>query len=44
MEKLAQKIRKDETLYLSDLKSWVNYNFLVFDESEQEEVKKLIER
>ena len=39
MEILAQKIRKDETLYLKDLKHWVNYNFLVFDEEEQEEVK-----
>ena len=44
METLAQKIRKGETLYLSDYKNWVNYNFLVFDEAEQEEIKRLNER
>ena len=44
MEKLARKIRREETLYLADLKNWVNYNFLVFEESEQDEVKKLLER
>ena len=44
MEILAQKIRKGETLDLSDYKNWVNYNFLVFDDAEQEEIKRLNER
>ena len=36
MERLARKIRKDETLWLSDLKVWIGYNFLVFNDEEQE--------
>jgi hypothetical protein len=28
MEIVARKIRRDETLYLKDLKYWVSYNFL----------------
>lgn len=30
MEIVARKIRREETLYLKDLKYWVAYNFLVF--------------
>ena len=44
MEKLSQKIRKDQPLFLSDYKNWVNYNFLVFDENEQDEIKRQNER
>ena len=32
MEIVARKIRRDEKLYLKDLKYWVAYNFLVFSE------------
>ena len=39
MERLARKIKKDEKLFLRDLKTWIGYNFLVFNETEQEEVK-----
>ena len=34
MTRLARKIKKGTTLYLRDLKVWVGYNFLVFDEEE----------
>ena len=41
MEKLARKIKRDEKLFLRDLKIWVGYNFLVFKEDEQEKIKDL---
>jgi len=34
MERLAAKIKKDETLLLRDLKVWIGYNFLVFNSEE----------
>ena len=36
MERLANKIKKEEHLYLKDLKTWIGYNFLVFNTEEQE--------
>ena len=36
MERLARKIKRDERLLLRDLKVWGGYNFLVFNEEEQE--------
>ena len=44
MERLAQKIKKDERLFLRDLKVWIGYNFLVFSSEEQEKIRKLNER
>ena len=34
LERLAQKIKKDERLFLRDLKVWIGYNFLVFSSEE----------
>jgi len=34
MEIVARKIRREEPLYLKDLKYWVSYNFLVFSEAD----------
>ena len=34
MERLASKIKRDEYLWLSDLKVWIGYNFLVFNNDE----------
>ena len=44
MERVAQKIRKDEPLDRSDLKHWVSYNFLVFAQEDQDRVRTLIEK
>ena len=44
MERLARKIKKDEHLLLRDLKVWVGYNFLVFNDEEQAKIRKLTER
>ena len=44
MERLARKIKRDEHLYLRDLKTWIGYNFLVFNEDEQDKIRKLNER
>lgn len=35
MEIVARKIRREEPLYLKDLKYWVAYNFLVFSPADQ---------
>jgi len=34
MEQLAKKIKRDEYLTIQDLKTWVEYNFLVFKEQD----------
>ena len=34
LERLAQKIKKDQHLFLRDLKVWIGYNFLVFNSEE----------
>ena len=39
MERLARKIKKNERLWLRDLKVWIGYNLLVFSEEEQEKIK-----
>ncbi len=44
MEVVARKIKRGETLLLRDYKYWVNYNFLVFSEPEQTQIKQLNER
>ena len=41
MERVANKIRKDQDLGLEDLKVWIGYNFLVFNTEEQEKIKAL---
>ena len=44
MEVVARKIKRGETLLLRDYKYWINYNFLVFSEPEQTQIKQLNER
>lgn len=44
MEIVARKIRREEPLYLKDLKYWVAYNFLVFSPADQQKIKELNER
>lgn len=44
MTRLARKIKKDEKLYLRDLKVWIGYNFLVFNEEERENIRRVTAR
>lgn len=43
MEILARKIKRDEHLTLTDLQNWVQYNFLVFKDEDQQRIKSLAE-
>jgi hypothetical protein len=44
MELLVKKIKRDEHLALKDLQQWVQYNYLVFKEADQQRIKLLAER
>lgn len=44
METLARKIKREETLSLTDYKYWIAYNFLALSEQDQTKIKELNER
>jgi hypothetical protein len=44
METLVRKIKRDEHLTLQDLQQWVQYNYLVFKDPDQQRIKALADR